>query len=63
LLGLAEKSKKGILFTGRILQPYSILSQAKDPDSAPELALLIVIVIGLVAAAPGSKSFSEEMLF
>lgn len=62
LLGLAENSKKGILFTGTFLEPYSILSPATDIDSAPELALLVAIAIGLVAAAPGVKSFSEEML-
>jgi ABC-type multidrug transport system ATPase subunit len=62
LLGLAQNPKKGILFTGTYKDPYSILSLATDIDSAPELALLIAIAIGLVAAAPGVKSFSEEML-
>ncbi|OKL59300.1 hypothetical protein UA08_05039 [Talaromyces atroroseus] len=62
LLGLAQNTKKGILFTGTYNGPYSILSLATDIDSAPELALLIAIAIGLVAAAPGVKAFSEEML-
>ncbi|KAF9875361.1 hypothetical protein CkaCkLH20_07181 [Colletotrichum karsti] len=62
LLGLAEHSKKGILFVGTFKEPYSILSTAVDIKSAPELALLIAIAIGLVAGAPGVKSFSEELL-
>lgn len=62
LLGLAQNPKKGILFTGTFKDSYSILSSATDIESAPELALLIAIAIGLVAAAPGVKAFSEEML-
>ncbi|WQF76677.1 Putative AAA+ ATPase domain, ABC-2 type transporter, transmembrane domain, ABC transporter [Colletotrichum destructivum] len=62
LLGLAEHSKKGILFVGTFNDPYSILSTAVDFKSAPELALLVAIAIGLVAGAPGVKSFSEELL-
>ncbi|GJC86166.1 putative white-brown complex 30 [Colletotrichum liriopes] len=62
LLGLAEHSKKGILFVGTFNEPYSILSTAVDFKSAPELALLVAIAIGLVAGAPGVKSFSEELL-
>lgn len=62
LLGLAQNAKKGILFTGTYKSPYSILSTATDISSAPEFALLIAIAIGLVAAAPGVKAFSEEML-
>ncbi|KAF4808228.1 ABC transporter G family member 25 [Colletotrichum siamense] len=62
LLGLAEHSKKGILFVGTFQGPYSILSTAVDIKSAPELALLVAIAIGLVSGAPGVKSFSEELL-
>ncbi|KAJ0168375.1 ABC transporter G family member 24 [Colletotrichum tanaceti] len=62
LLGLAEHSKKGILFVGTFNEPYAILSTAVDFKSAPELALLVAIAIGLVAGAPGVKSFSEELL-
>ncbi|KAF7531126.1 hypothetical protein G7054_g9181 [Neopestalotiopsis clavispora] len=62
LIGLAENSKKGILFTGMYKPPFEILSVATDYKSAPETALLIAIAIGLVCAAPGVKVFSEEML-
>ncbi|KAJ3938149.1 uncharacterized protein N0V96_011836 [Colletotrichum fioriniae] len=62
LLGLAEHSKKGILFTGTFKEPYSILSTAVDFKSAPELALLVSIAVGLVSGAPGVKTFSEELL-
>ncbi|KAF6839303.1 hypothetical protein CMUS01_04338 [Colletotrichum musicola] len=62
LLGLAEHSKKGVLFTGTFKPPYAILSTAVDIKSAPELALLVAIAIGLVSGAPGVKSFSEELL-
>ncbi|KAI1482254.1 hypothetical protein F4774DRAFT_335343 [Daldinia eschscholtzii] len=62
LLGLAENSKKGVLFTGIYNAPYDVLSLATDIKSVPELALLMAIAIGLVAAAPGVKVFSEEML-
>ncbi|KAK4183830.1 hypothetical protein QBC35DRAFT_442609 [Podospora australis] len=62
LLGLAEQSKKGVLFSGLYHRPYDILSTAADFKSAPEIALLTAIAIGLVAAAPGVKVFSEEML-
>ncbi|KAI0120945.1 hypothetical protein BJ170DRAFT_153412 [Xylariales sp. AK1849] len=62
LIGLAENSKKGVLFTGLYNEPYEMLSVATDLQSAPELALLVAIAIGLVSGAPGVKVFSEEML-
>ncbi|KAK2000819.1 hypothetical protein LX36DRAFT_571472 [Colletotrichum falcatum] len=62
LLGLAEQSKKGIMFVGTFNGPYSILSSSVDAKSAPELALLVAIAIGLVAGAPGVRTFSEELL-
>ncbi|KAI2608009.1 hypothetical protein GGR54DRAFT_392420 [Hypoxylon sp. NC1633] len=62
LLGLAENSKKGVLFTGIYNAPYDVLSLATDVKSVPELALLTAIAIGLVCGAPGVRVFSEEML-
>ncbi|KAI1380182.1 hypothetical protein F4677DRAFT_252994 [Hypoxylon crocopeplum] len=62
LLGLAENSKKGVLFTGIYNAPYDVLSLATDTKSVPELALLTAIAIGLVSAAPGVRVFSEETL-
>ncbi|KAI3321370.1 hypothetical protein HD806DRAFT_546726 [Xylariaceae sp. AK1471] len=62
LLGLAENSKKGILFTGIYNAPFQVLSIATDLESVPEFALLTAIAIGLVSGAPGVKVFSEEML-
>ncbi|KAI1850301.1 hypothetical protein JX266_004159 [Neoarthrinium moseri] len=62
LIGLAENSKQGVMFTGLYNAPYEILSVATDLKSAPELALLVAIAIGLVCGAPGVKVFSEEML-
>ncbi|KAI8945898.1 hypothetical protein F4801DRAFT_566686 [Xylaria longipes] len=62
LLGLAEKSKEGVLFKGIYNAPFEILSVATDIASVPELALLTVIAIGLISGAPGVKVFSEEML-
>ncbi|KAK6087714.1 hypothetical protein SCUP234_01353 [Seiridium cupressi] len=62
LIGLAENSKKGVLFTGMYNSPYELVSVATDYRSTPETALLIAIAIGLVSAAPGVKVFSEEML-
>lgn len=62
LLGLAQNSKKGILFTGTLKGDYAILSTAVDLKSAPEMALLVAIAIGLVGGAPGVKTFSEELL-
>ncbi|KAK0610160.1 hypothetical protein B0T17DRAFT_500903 [Bombardia bombarda] len=62
LLGLAEHSKDGVLFVGLYNRPYDILSIASDFKSAPEMALLVAIAIGLVAAAPGVRVFSEEIL-
>ncbi|KDN59896.1 hypothetical protein CSUB01_10867 [Colletotrichum sublineola] len=62
LLGLAENPKKGIMFIGTFNEPYSILSSSIDVRSAPELALLVAIAIGLVAGAPGVRTFSEELL-
>ncbi|KAF7546975.1 hypothetical protein G7Z17_g8039 [Cylindrodendrum hubeiense] len=62
LLGLAENPKKGVLFVGLFNEPYGVLSTAMDFKSAPELALLMAIAIGLVAGAPGVKIFSEETL-
>ncbi|KAK0634223.1 hypothetical protein B0T14DRAFT_416812 [Immersiella caudata] len=62
LLGLAESPKKGVLFTGLYNGPYEVLSVSSDFKSAPEMALLAAIAIGLVSAAPGVKVFSEELL-
>ncbi|KAI0467486.1 hypothetical protein F4859DRAFT_493510 [Xylaria cf. heliscus] len=62
LLGLAEKSKEGVLFKGIYNAPFQVLSVATDIASVPELALLTVIAIGLISGAPGVKVFSEEML-
>ncbi|KAF4454510.1 hypothetical protein F53441_3014 [Fusarium austroafricanum] len=62
LLGLANNPKKGIMFVGLFHEPYEVLSTAIDFISAPQFALLIAIAVGLVAAAPGVKLFSEEML-
>ncbi|KAK3386198.1 hypothetical protein B0H63DRAFT_501695 [Podospora didyma] len=62
LLGLAEHAKKGVLFTGNYHQPYAILSVSSDFRSAPEMALLVCIAIGLVGAAPGVRVFSEELM-
>ena len=62
LLGLAENSKDGVLFTGHYREPFAVLSIATDFRSAPELSLLVAIAIGLVSGAPGVKIFSEELL-
>ncbi|KAF4459172.1 ABC transporter (ATP-binding-cassette) [Fusarium albosuccineum] len=62
LLGLANNTKKGILFVGLFHEPYEVLSTALDFFSAPQFALLIAIAIGLVAGAPGVRLFSEETL-
>lgn len=62
LLGLAENGKQGIMFTGLYKEPLDVLSLSTDFKSVPELALLTCIAIGLVAGAPGVKTFSEEML-
>jgi ABC-type multidrug transport system ATPase subunit len=62
LLGLAQEAKKGVLFVGEYNGPYSILSRAHDFQSAPEVSLLVSIAIGLVAGAPGVRTFSEERL-
>lgn len=62
LIGLAQNPRQGILFKGLYLSPYQVLSVGADFKSAPEFALLTVIAIGLVAAAPGVKTFSEELL-
>ncbi|KAI9902870.1 hypothetical protein N3K66_002222 [Trichothecium roseum] len=62
LLGLAQNGSRGILFRGLYNEPYGILSAAVDYVSVPQMALLVAISIGLVAAAPGVRVFSEEML-
>lgn len=62
LIGLAQNSRQGILFKGLYRAPYQVLSVGADFKSAPEFALLTVIAIGLVSAAPGVKTFSEELL-
>lgn len=62
LLGLAENSKKGVMFIGLYHSPYEVLSIAMDFKSVPELSLLIAIAIGLISGAPGVKVFSEELL-
>lgn len=62
LLGLAQNSKKGVLYTGTYNAPYEVLSLATDIKSVPELALLMAIAIGLISGAPGVRVFSEEML-
>ncbi|ATY64290.1 ABC transporter [Cordyceps militaris] len=61
LLGLAMNSRNGVLFRGLYNSPFEQLSVATDFVSAPQLALLIAIAIGLVSGAPGVKTFSEEL--
>lgn len=61
LLGLAMNSRKGVMFRGLHNTPFEQLSVATDFVSAPQLALLIAIAIGLVSGAPGVKTFSEEL--
>lgn len=60
LLGLAEKSKEGVLFKGIYNAPFEILSVATDIASVPELALLTVIAIGLISGALGSRSSQKR---
>ncbi|KAL1843220.1 hypothetical protein VTJ49DRAFT_2551 [Mycothermus thermophilus] len=62
LLGLAENPKAGVLFLAPYYPPYDVLSVSMDVKSAPEMALLTAIAIGLVSSAPGVRFFSEEML-
>lgn len=62
LIGLAENSRKGVLFKGFYYAPYEVFSAAADFRAAPELGLLLAIAMGLVSAAPGVRVFSEEML-
>ncbi|KAK7423438.1 hypothetical protein QQZ08_009006 [Neonectria magnoliae] len=47
LLGLAENPKKGVLFIGLYNELYGVLSTAMGFRSAPELALLMAIAIGV----------------
>lgn len=61
LLGLAMNSRNGVMFRGLYNSPFEQLSIATDFVSAPQLALLIAIAIGLVSGAPGVKTFSEEL--
>lgn len=61
LLGLAMNSRNGVMFRGLYNTPFEQLSIATDFGSAPQLALLIAIAVGLVSGAPGVKTFSEEL--
>ncbi|POS70339.1 hypothetical protein DHEL01_v211266 [Diaporthe helianthi] len=62
LLGLAQNSRNGVLFRGIYVGEFSILSNAVDLTSVPQLSLLMGVAIGLISAAPGVRVFSEEML-
>lgn len=62
LLGLAQNSRNGVLFRGIYKGEFSILSNAVDFSSVPQLSLLMGVAIGLISAAPGVRVFSEEML-
>ena len=62
LIGLAQNSKKGVFFTSLYNGDYEILSSAGDFKSAPEMALLVCIAIGLIASSPAVKVFAEEKL-
>lgn len=62
LIGLAQNSKKGVFFTGLYTSDYEILSSAGDYKSAPEMALLVCIGVGLIASSPAVKIFAEEKL-
>ncbi|KAK8085368.1 hypothetical protein PG997_006639 [Apiospora hydei] len=71
LIGLAVNGKKGVMFkvanikratTGFYKAPYDVLSIAADFQAAPEFSLLTAIAIGLSAASPAVRVFSEEML-
>lgn len=62
LLGLAQQSKKGVLFRGIYKGDFAMLSTAVDIASAPQLSMLTGVAIGLISSAPGVRMFSEEML-
>lgn len=62
LIGLAQNGQKGSNFQGFFLDDYKILSSAIDYKSIPQMALLVCISIGLIAAAPGVRVFGEEYL-
>ena len=62
LIGLAQNGQKGVNFTGFYLDEYTDLSSAIDYKSTPQMALLVCISIGLIAAAPGVRVFGEESL-
>lgn len=62
LLGLAQHSKKGVLFRGIYQGDFAILSSAMDISSAPQLSMLTGVAIGIISSAPGVRMFSEEML-
>lgn len=62
LLGLSQHSKNGVLFRGLYKAPFAIISPAVDVSSAPEFSLLLGVSIGLIAASPGVRVFSEEIL-
>lgn len=63
LLGLSVRSRNGELFHGLYHEPLAILSPALDLASTPQLSLLAGVAMGLLAAAPGVRVFSEEILF
>lgn len=62
LIGLAQHGQKGENFQGFFHGDYEILSSAIDYKSVPQMALLVCISIGLIAAAPGVRVFGEEYL-
>lgn len=62
LLGLAQHSKKGIMFRGLLKGNYAVLSVAVDIGSAPQFSLLMGVAIGLISSAPGVRVFSEVSL-
>ncbi|CAN8099161.1 unnamed protein product [Discula destructiva] len=62
ILGLSVQSRNGTLFRGLYKGTFAILSPAVDLDSAPQLSLLTGVAMGLISAAPGVRTFSEEIL-
>ncbi|KAL9058237.1 MAG: hypothetical protein Q9162_001836 [Coniocarpon cinnabarinum] len=62
LIGLANNGKKGAFYTSVYPPPYQMLSSAGDYRSAPEMALLVCIAVGLIASSPAVKLFAEEKL-
>lgn len=60
LMGISVANQHGAIFSGSLIEPYTLLSSTPLNWLVPQLGLLVGLAIALAAAPGGVKVFGEE---